>query len=455
MPIEDTSNSYEYKLKQAGLAEPLSTYLADPYDEDRLAAGFPAFNFDSNGGVSGLRSVDDTSIRFNSIFGSGWNRVFSGPPAAATAYSFCNQIPSRPKFVGVQLGFLNLGATPYTVSGCKVAATPTDGNTGQTLTWSDATFDSGVSSSTTPKVISAGSGATVNAIPGGLTATDVIAVNSVERTDIVGNPYLLQVRTYISTSSNLHASQAGGISAFRTATGLEYGSTILAGDQVTNPTTNAMTPTGAGTWICPSVVKFYYEAPTINVAGIGDSLMRGQGSNSGHTSAEEIACRQLSSASKMYAYSNFGVSGQGLAASFATAQAVLNSDVFRPQVLVWKAFSPNDAYTQSNFDAAYLYLLRLMDLCNQKGVKLIVRNAQRWNQSVGVTASIEVFNARVAKLAGLNINDDYGILSAGSSDPTKNLLAYSVSGADAHLSDAGYTALSQSIRTLIQSVYPV
>lgn len=40
MPIEDTSNSYEYKLKKAGLAEPLSTYLSDPNDPDRLAAGF-------------------------------------------------------------------------------------------------------------------------------------------------------------------------------------------------------------------------------------------------------------------------------------------------------------------------------------------------------------------------------------------------------------------------------
>jgi hypothetical protein len=40
MPIEDTTNSYEYKLKAAGLAEPLSTYLSDPNDPDRLAAGF-------------------------------------------------------------------------------------------------------------------------------------------------------------------------------------------------------------------------------------------------------------------------------------------------------------------------------------------------------------------------------------------------------------------------------
>ena len=52
MPIEDTSNSYEYKLKQAGLAEPLSTYLADPYDEDRLAAGFPAVKTNPVSGIS-------------------------------------------------------------------------------------------------------------------------------------------------------------------------------------------------------------------------------------------------------------------------------------------------------------------------------------------------------------------------------------------------------------------
>lgn len=54
MPIEDTSNSYEYKLKQAGLAEPLSTYLSDPNDPDRLAAGFVSAAKNSVGNVVGL-----------------------------------------------------------------------------------------------------------------------------------------------------------------------------------------------------------------------------------------------------------------------------------------------------------------------------------------------------------------------------------------------------------------
>ena len=54
MPIEDTSNSYEYKLKQAGLAEPLSTYLSDPLDPDRLKAGFPAYKIDPLTGGNGL-----------------------------------------------------------------------------------------------------------------------------------------------------------------------------------------------------------------------------------------------------------------------------------------------------------------------------------------------------------------------------------------------------------------
>ena len=56
MPIEDTSNSYEYKLKQAGLAEPLSTYLSDPLDPDRLKAGFPALKTDPLTGGSALQS---------------------------------------------------------------------------------------------------------------------------------------------------------------------------------------------------------------------------------------------------------------------------------------------------------------------------------------------------------------------------------------------------------------
>ena len=406
------------------------------------------------GGVSGFVDPNGGTIRLNPIAGSGWNKIFSTTPSGATAFSFCNQIPSVPKFIGVQLGFLNVGTATYTVSGCKVAATATDGNGGQALTWVDATFDGGVSSSSTPKVIPAGSGTSANAVPGGFVATDVIPISSIDRTDIVGNPNLLQVRTYISTASTLISISGGAMASYRAATGLEYGATLLAADQVTNPATNAMVPTSAGTWICPSVVKFYYEAPTINVASIGDSLVRGQGSTSGHNSGEEIACRQLSSASKVYALTNYGVSGQQLAASFATAQAVLASDTFKPQVMVWKAFSPNDAYNQANFDAAYLYLLRLMDLCNQKGVKLIVRNAQRWNQTVPVTLTIEAFNTRIAKLSGLAINDDYGILSAGAPDSVKNNSTYTVSAGDQHLSDLGYAAIAASLKKLILSAYP-
>ena len=56
MPIEDTSNSYEYKLKQAGLAEPLSTYLSDPNDPDRLAAGFVSVAKNFSGLPIGLQT---------------------------------------------------------------------------------------------------------------------------------------------------------------------------------------------------------------------------------------------------------------------------------------------------------------------------------------------------------------------------------------------------------------
>lgn len=414
----------------------------------------PMFKIDPlTGGVTGLVGPDGSAIKLNPIAGSGWNRPFSGPPAPASPITFCNQVPVIPRFVGVQLGFLNLGTVAYTVAGCKVAAAPTAGNGGQALTWVDATFDNGVSSTATPKVIPAGSGVSPNPIPG-FAATDVIPLTPVNRTDIPSRPFLVQARSYISTASTLHVVQDGAFAAFFAATGLEYGSTFASGDQAANPAASPMTPNVAINWICPSMVKFYYEAPTIQVAAIGDSLVRGQGSTSGHNSGEEIACRQLSSADRVYALANYGISGQTLAASFATAQAVLASDTFKPHVLVWKAFSPNETYTQANYDAAYLYLLRLMDLCNQRGVKLIVRNAQRWNQTAPVTLAIEAFNTRIAKLAGLAINDDYAILAAGSSDPTKNLLAYSVSAADPHLSDLGYAAIAVTLKKLILAAYP-
>ena len=105
MPIEDTSNSYEYKLKQAGLAEPLSTYLSDPLDPDRLKAGFPAYKIDPlTGKMVGLVDPVDSSAkgilqvsskllacipgrdigtRFNDVSGLGNNLIVEGGNSGA------------------------------------------------------------------------------------------------------------------------------------------------------------------------------------------------------------------------------------------------------------------------------------------------------------------------------------------------------------------------------------
>jgi hypothetical protein len=40
--IKGVLNTYEAKLNQGGLTEPLSTYLADPVMTEKLAAGFTA-----------------------------------------------------------------------------------------------------------------------------------------------------------------------------------------------------------------------------------------------------------------------------------------------------------------------------------------------------------------------------------------------------------------------------
>lgn len=61
MTIETTTSAYEYKLKKAGLTEPLTTYLADPADPDRLAAGFPAVV--SVDGVNELQGPSGTLLR--------------------------------------------------------------------------------------------------------------------------------------------------------------------------------------------------------------------------------------------------------------------------------------------------------------------------------------------------------------------------------------------------------
>lgn len=114
MPIEDTTNSYEYKLKAAGLAEPLSTYLSDPNDPDRLAAGFVGvktnpvtggrgLNLDGDGLFAGFRPP------FPTFIGSATSKTVWTAAVAANA--------AKVAFVGHSIAAGNnqnfMGATVY------------------------------------------------------------------------------------------------------------------------------------------------------------------------------------------------------------------------------------------------------------------------------------------------------------------------------------------------------
>ncbi len=62
MSIENTDNSYEYKLRAAGVPEPLSTYLSDPLDVDFLKAGYISAKKDLAGTTVGLYSTNQYPI---------------------------------------------------------------------------------------------------------------------------------------------------------------------------------------------------------------------------------------------------------------------------------------------------------------------------------------------------------------------------------------------------------
>ncbi len=399
----------------------------------------PRLALQAGGALIGIRSPG---------VGGAHKLVSSTPYAAGAGYSFVMQWGAPAPFSGVQLGFINLGTAPYSVNGLKIAVPTVDLDGGAGLTWIDATFDNGVSAGTTPKVIPAGSGATVDAVPGNLVLTDIIPVSSLVRTDDPAKSRLLQSRTYLAGASTT-IQTAGTWSGLRADTGLDYASGVTVGDKVTT-TTDALLPVIAGNWIMPQVVRFIYDVPAVQVVSIGDSLVRGQGSTSGYRSAEAIACQSLTSASGVFALTNFGISGQHIAASFATAVAICNSS-WAPDVLVWKACSPNDGYSQAALDAAFAYTLRVIDLCKSKRIGLVIRNGQRWNQDATATARLTAFNARLAALSNVLISDDYAVLSAGAPDPYKNNLAYTVSPSDQHLSDAGYEAVSRALVPLLQA----
>ena len=79
MSTDITMNQFEFKLKQGGLQEPITTYIADEFDLDKLAARrYPTASIPAwNASIKGAIVFDSTTNKLKVAGASGWETITS------------------------------------------------------------------------------------------------------------------------------------------------------------------------------------------------------------------------------------------------------------------------------------------------------------------------------------------------------------------------------------------
>lgn len=159
-----------------------------------------------------------------------------------------------------------------------------------------------------------------------------------------------------------------------------------SGDFVTTPTgmSGASDPQNA-----PIVGIRYLTATAnaVNVMFLGDSIEFGTGPTITGNSFGHLACTALSKNNRVYSVSNFGIPGQTTAQILARAEVVIPQ--FKPSIVVFPAFSPNDgAPNQATINTQLFNIRMISDLCLKNGAfPIVIQGTPKATSSDNTTSS--------------------------------------------------------------------
>lgn len=356
---------------------------------------------------------------------------------AGVAASFVLQSPALAAFYGSRTYHANYGTSAQTITEAKSAVSPTANNNGLSLTWANRRW-----AGATTVLQPAGSGTGSDVVPS-IVVSDWLWVPSIARTDFPTRNFLIQERAYYAASGSVQRSvPANAMGDLYTASALEFATNVAAGaDAVSTITSFAPAPTN--TWMCPIGVEFSYGVPTVTVADVGDSLMRGQESSTatnGWQSVTQRACA-INNGATIWQPASFAITGQTHAASYLTGLEVASK--VAPRYLCFRAWSPNDGSpTQALIDAAWGRTLALIEHCRRNNViPVLCTTPPRNSLSAGEDAFLKVQNARVKALAGTVLVSDEAAAVEDPADRSK-LAAWANGGDGLHISNAGYAAMA-------------
>jgi lysophospholipase L1-like esterase len=360
-----------------------------------------------------------------------------------------------PEFTHVQMVLQNhLVATTPTLQGALVAVTNTATTTGQkvvpstgnTITnnsatgWSQVTFSNGaVTTPTLPAVIvNDPSGVPGVSFEGEFLFSDWIACRSIQPNDNSGNnnPYLMY-RTAFDSPQNWYPLDTDSTDKTRSDYWEAFQSSATDATGVTSPST--MT-TGTASGICQIRGINFRNANSgtrnIKIMAVGDSITQGYATSTGFRSWTWQAERQLQLAGFNITIMNEGWVGCPTVSYNNYGIKRLGKDKYRPNIVLYSMYSPNDLKTQADMDAMYSRGMQFADTCKSLGIQCIFTFLLPWN-----TLSLTDDNIRKGLITRTKAQTQYDVLDmtqvTGNSLSPEDIIAAYDSGDGIHANDIG------------------
>lgn len=398
-------------------------------------------------GIAGLRMSDLASAyRFE-----GAEKLFTLRDVGQATANFTvnNQRDFPAPFAGVKLGYFNFTV----VSNCSIAAigvasAPAADSAASSLTWVPGTVN-GVPIST---------GAPLELPPQGValdtnyqvTFTDIIPVNSVERSDDPSKGYLLHIRTYAPAGGNgqpMVQIQPEVYAAWNSEFGSELRASSVNGEHTVDGAA-----TGADTrhWASLIVVP-QYLCPVYNIGVTGASSQDGTGSAFAQ-SANWLyrACRELSGKDFVYSPYNIARGSTSFATSLQDAFNLLSSEDISFSAIIHRAGSGNSGWTTATVKSFKEGLISLYNACRAKGVMLIIDQVTP-SFLTGATQALFMAHRKwiqdtFGNLPYVRIHDSYAAV-VDPTDPAKLDAQYSIDPANnnIHFNDHGWRKVAQDV----------
>lgn len=288
-------------------------------------------------------------------------------------------------------------------------------------------------------------------------ASDWLPVQSVPRTDGGAKP-LIVLRAYGGVDTTLPVVGNGTDSFTNWATRSDGHRWVMreqSGDCITDPSTFTSTTNVSRSPIVG--IQYLSRGKVVNVLGCGDSITDGRGSYLGQGFIMP-SCNSLSSDDVAVEYSNCGWSGQ-IAAIFAErAIDILQSDIVRPDVIVFPSQSPNDPTPVSvaGIAAAKVRRSRVLAECSRFGVTPVLWTMLPVNPSVAdynaADANRVADNATVVALAtrGVLVADTATAFSGSTDGDGQVNIASGLSTDNIHPNDTGNAALTAVLTPVLR-----